>query len=378
MAENEELKRQQVKKVLRRRKWSYRFVATLLILLAVRICIAGNWEEIPVSIAMVVLIIGIAIWMLGSPGDYNAGADVVNMITMEVPKKIEEIYEAYRKIATPLGSCYLAKIATMKQLALVWGPGSTGEYLYFWLNDSGIIGYLGYSDLDNLIMERINEPDNPVQEEFGNNVTENICYHSDFMLLQSQLKDSLMHYAKTGEALPVQKSQPSQVYTFTEDFKLTGQHFELCNPNGDVVYEVEGTMPLKTLCIYDTNHQEVFRLTKKLMHALPTYQFYYYGEKYGVLEKKFTFVRNTFQMELTEGTLKLVEHAGSPGRNFLVTLNGRTLGAIMDDLELNMQNVTFDNSVLIVYDEKYVPLLTAMAVMVARELARDEEADMGD
>lgn len=50
----------------------------------------------------------------------------------------------------------------------------------------------------------------------------------------------------------------------------------------------------------------------------------------------------------------------------------------MDDLELNMQNVTFDNSVLIVYDEKYVPLLTAMAVMVARELARDEEADMGD
>ena len=176
MAENEELKRQQVKKVLRRRKWSYRFVATLLILLAVRICIAGNWEEIPVSIATVVLIIGIAIWMLGSPGDYNAGADVVNMITMEVPKKIEEIYEAYRKIATPLGSCYLAKIATMKQLALVWGPGSTGEYLYFWLNDSGIIGYLGYSDLDNLITERINEPDNPVQEEFGNNVTENICF----------------------------------------------------------------------------------------------------------------------------------------------------------------------------------------------------------
>lgn len=54
MAENEELKRQQVKKVLRRRKWSYRFVATLLILLAVRICIAGNWEEIPVSIATVV------------------------------------------------------------------------------------------------------------------------------------------------------------------------------------------------------------------------------------------------------------------------------------------------------------------------------------
>lgn len=90
MAENEELKRQQVKKVLRRRKWSYRFVATLLILLAVRICIAGNWEEIPVSIATVVLIIGIAIWMLGSPGDYNAGTDVVNRLPWKCRRRLKK------------------------------------------------------------------------------------------------------------------------------------------------------------------------------------------------------------------------------------------------------------------------------------------------
>ena len=36
--------------------------------------------------------------------------------------------------------------------------------------------------------------------------------------------------------------------------------------------------------------------------------------------------------------------------------------------------IVFDNSVVIAYEEQYLPLLTAMAVMVARELARDEES----
>ena len=45
----------------------------------------------------------------------------------------------------------------------------------------------------------------------------------------------------------------------------------------------------------------------------------------------------------------------------------------MDDLNLTIHNLIFDNAVVIAYDDKYLPLLTAMAVMVAREIARDEE-----
>ena len=45
----------------------------------------------------------------------------------------------------------------------------------------------------------------------------------------------------------------------------------------------------------------------------------------------------------------------------------------MDDLKINMPNIVYDNAVLMVYDKKYLPLLTAMAVMVAREIARDED-----
>lgn len=54
-----------------------------------------------------------------------------------------------------------------------------------------------------------------------------------------------------------------------------------------------------------------------------------------------------------------------------MTLNGKTLGTILDNLDLKMENIVFDNAVIIAYEEKYLPLLAAMAVMVARELARD-------
>ena len=83
-------------------------------------------------------------------------------------------------------------------------------------------------------------------------------------------------------------------------------------------------------------------------------------------------------MDVTEGRLELREYAGTIGHDFSVTLNGRMLGAIMDNMDITIGNLVFDNSFLIVYEEKYLPLLTAMAVMVARELARDEDGGVSN
>ena len=207
MSENENNEKEATKRALIRRKWSYRIVSIIVILISIKICIAGHWEDIPVSFATVVLIIGVAIWMLGSPGDYNVGDNGVIMITMEEPKKIEDIYEAYRKIETPLGSCYLGKITTMKQHALIWGPNSEGEYLYFWLNDSGIVGYLGYSGLDGLISKHINEPDFPIQE--ASEANKDVVYPVSIWTVQTQLHDSLKFYAEMGQALPLPDVQPA-------------------------------------------------------------------------------------------------------------------------------------------------------------------------
>ncbi len=377
MAEQEHTneKTESTKEILKKRERSYHIVGVIVIVIALGIVIAGHWNMVSVVIGTVVLIIGIAIWMTGSPDSYNNSTDTVSMIAMREPRKIEEFYEAYRKIGTPLGSCFLGDIATMKQQALIWGPNDNGDFLYFWLDKDGILGYLGYSFLADLITRRVMEPDIPLQEDFGGNAEECICYHTDLLLLQKQLKESLMHYAKTDEVLPIEQAKPSQVYNFTEEFNTLGQHFNLCDKDGNVVYEVDGKAPMEELYVYDTSHQEVFHISKKQLKTPPTYEFSYRGEPYGTLEKEFELVRDRFKMELKEGKLKLEEYEDQIGSNVIVTLKGKVLGGIMENPDLDMHNIVFNHSVIIAYDESYLPLLTAMAVMVVRELEREEEEE---
>lgn len=102
------------------------------------------------------------------------------------------------------------------------------------------------------------------------------------------------------------------------------------------------------------------------------------GEPYGVLKKQFALVRDQFSMELPEGKLELREYAGSIGHNYSVKLNGTMIGAIVDNMDLTVGNIMFDNAFLIVYDAKYLPQLTALAVMAARELARDKDGGLSN
>lgn len=364
---------QELPPALKARMWKYRIIGGLVCIFSIWIWVHWNWHEIPVSIGTVVLIIGIAIFMMGSPGDYNSITDTGAMIAMDKPRTIEEFYEAFKNIKTPLGSGWLGNFYTSPYTSLIFGPDYRGQFVYFWLNKDGNIGYTGYSFLTDAIKEKINEPVFFPQDEPSLDLAQNLCYHSDTFLFQTWLKDSIENLVKKGEILPFVESKPSQVYTFTEDFKLTGQHFELHDQNDEMIYEIDGAAPLINLYIYDANHTEIFKLTKEIGHALATYRFYYQGELYGVLEKQFTFVRDHFVMEVKEGKLELIEYAGTIGRNFRVLLNGKMLGSIMDNMELKIRNIVFDNAFLIVYEKDYLPLLTAMAVMVAREIARDEE-----
>ena len=53
-------------------------------------------------------------------------------------------------------------------------------------------------------------------------------------------------------------------------------------------------------------------------------------------------------MELPEGKLELREYAGSIGHNYSVKLNGTMIGAIVDNMDLTVGNIMFDNAFLIV------------------------------
>jgi len=277
---------------LKKRKWKFRIAGGAVTLLGIYLMAVGYGETITLTIATVVLIFGIAIWSMATPESYNSMTDMIAMISMEKPRKIEEFYEAYKNVDTPFGSAWLAKFYTMRQKALVFGPDAKGEYLYFWLTKDGHVGYLGYSFIEDFIKKKLTTPVYPIHEDVAENLADHLSYHSDLMMFQSELKANLEHFVKNGTVQPFQKISASQIYTFTEDYRLTGQHFDLEDTDGNLVYEIDSTVPLKTFYIYDAMHTEIFRMTKELLHALPTYRFYLYGEPYGVLKKQFALVRD--------------------------------------------------------------------------------------
>ncbi|MEI3094230.1 MAG: hypothetical protein V8T48_10030, partial [Oscillospiraceae bacterium] len=81
------------------------------------------------------------------------------------PRKIEEFYRAFQNEKTPLGSAYLGKFSTSPYTSLIFGPNVRGEFLYFYLNRDGMIGYVGYSMLDSTISERLTEPRFPAEAD---------------------------------------------------------------------------------------------------------------------------------------------------------------------------------------------------------------------
>ena len=153
--------------------------------------------------------------MLGSPDDYNGSTDICSMIAMDCSRKIEEFYEAYKDVRTPLGSGYLVQFYTMKQPALMFGPDKNGDFLYFWLSKDGNIGYLGYSFMTSMIKGKYNDPIFPAEEDFGDNTAKYVCYQSDVLLMQKQLRESLEHFVKTKQVLEIPQSRPSEVYTLS-------------------------------------------------------------------------------------------------------------------------------------------------------------------
>lgn len=361
---------------LRRRVWKYRIVGAVLAVLGVCLWPLGNWDTFWIVAGTLVLILGIAVFMMGSPKDYNAMTDAATMIGFEKKRNIREFYEAFKDVQTPLGSGWLGRFISSPYDTLIFGPDLRGQYIYFYLNSSGEVGFIGYSFLKDFISKRLTEPVYPPRENLGADTAGHLCYHTDIFFFKDWLKESIEQFARTGVPLPFKVSEPSDIYTFTESFKLTGQHFEVQDKDRNTVYVVDDTIPLINLRIFDTQQNEIFKMTKEIGHALATYRFFYRGEPYGVLEKQLTFVRDQFAMEIRDGKLELTEYAGTIGHNFKVTLNGRLIGAIMDNMDLTIQNILWDNAFLIVYEKEYLPLVTAMAVMVTRELARDEDGGL--
>lgn len=92
------------------RRIFYRLVGAVVALLGFGLILKFYYSTVMISVGTVILICGVAIWMAATPEDYNRADGVVKMITFgDTIRKIEDFYEAFKNVPTPLGSGYLGR-----------------------------------------------------------------------------------------------------------------------------------------------------------------------------------------------------------------------------------------------------------------------------
>lgn len=236
-------------KSLKHRAWKHRIIGAIIAVAGIALWPTGNWSTLWIVIGTLMLIAGIAIFMMGSPADYNSITDGCKMIGFDRKREIEEFYEAFKEMQTPLGSAWLGRFYSSPYDSLIFGPDERGQFIYFYLNGAGEVGYIGYSFLKSFIKKRLTEPIYPPNENLGEDTAGHLCYHTDIFFFQDWLKESIEQYARTGQPLPYEASSPSDVYTFNyfniTDAQMAGDHSKGTSANSNGGY-IDISLALQT------------------------------------------------------------------------------------------------------------------------------------
>lgn len=364
--ENKEYK--EMNSYTKKRLWKFRAIG--IVVMAIGVWVFIPLTETAIIIGTIIFICGGAAYIYPKMNSYN---DLLKQISLDKPSTIEEVFQVFKDYKTPLGTPYLAKMKIFKPKVMVFGPAADGFYIYCYLNKDGRIFFM-YETFVNTI-EKIYEPSSDPYKELNENdysIKDLICWNSSVWLLKMNLLDVFTEYFISGEILPLKDYSNVKVYTFDEQFKLFGQKFNMCDTEKNIIYEIEGTVPLISITVKNpyTGYEE-FKMVKQIDKLLTTYNFYKDGKQYSTFHKDPSLWRDIFCMDTPDGKIELIQNVVFFGTNYTVKMNGEVIGTIMDDLSLKIKNFIFDNSVIFVYDEKYTAILAAMAVMVAREIARD-------
>ncbi len=359
------------------KKFLLKFLGVVVIILAIWVMFIGfdtSYETLSIVIGTIVLIFGCVAFMFSSDKAYNDSVSSVKKMTNVRGIKVADFYNAFKNCNSILGAPWLGKIKLVKGNSLIFGPTQNGDFLY--LHKMWGSFFLAYNPIPSWIVGPKNElwRLNGINNNFDLFTDEDLVCYS--MISQSAIDDvfaSLQKFCETGEIIPFPNEENlGKVYRFDESFKLTGQKFYLTDFDGNPLYEINSTYPLKNFYMTDLKtNTEVFKITKRLLHLLDHYDFYLNGNEYGSFEQKFDVMYDKFELETQDGIFEMKNVNDKIGANYIIKLNGKVIASIAERFNLTAHNIVFDNFVLHIRDDRHLPLITAMAVMAARELRRD-------
>lgn len=327
----------------------------------------------------ILLIEALFFFMLAKGSVYNEAVDGVQLAS-EVHATIQDLYAAFKDVDTPYGRPWIGHVKNIDSDCMIYGPTKDGSFLFgyysfgkFFIGENGY--YADLKEDEEEIQSHI------VDTTIGNgheDDEEAPLYNLVGRLYPAMYRSMFNTYAKTGKAEWTYGSltggDGAKAYTFDERFAWFHQVYHLIDEEGNSVYDVSGIAPFKTFKLLDSKSgNEVLMMTKRLLRPLPRYDFYLDGRFYGSMRQRAKIWHDEFKMDTADGVLKLREISATIGTNYAVFMDERLIGTLSENLNLRIRNIVFDNFTITVFDDKYLPVLTAMGIMAERELVRDRQ-----
>lgn len=322
----------------------------------------------------VILIEALYFLFQAAPNIYNNMVDKVYVVD-DLREPLDSLCEKFQSVETPYGRPWLGKVKMLPEKCIIYGPTSNDSYLF--CNYASGRFTITVADDISYLEENKDLEDHRLTTEIGfSNYDIGQIQNIISMLYPKMYYEMFSHFVKTGETKWVSSDYEipvnDNIYGFDEDFKIKKQEYHLLNQDGKAIYDINSDFVRKTFIISSAQTgDEVLKITKRIFHIMPKYDFYKDGQKYGSLRQKVAFTRDVFKLNTIDGVIEVREINTTIGVNYAVFLNGKVLGIISEKINMNLKNIIFDNYILTVFNDKYMSLLSGLAIMAEREKVRD-------
>ncbi len=291
-----------------------------------------------------------------------------------VDVSIEKLYDVFKEVDTPMGRPWLGKVNNIDDDCIIYGPTDQGSFLFgYYL--FGVFTF-GESPLTSMLSDPEAAAAHTVQTTWDrNDFKKGQLYHLLARMLPDFYISMFEKYAVTGQAIcefnDLFLNKIPNVYVFDEIFAVIRQRYQLLDMEGNPKYYLHGTFPFWTFRLENVSDgRELVKSKRIIWHIFfPTYDIYLNGEKYGRMRWLFRILRTKFRMKTRDGEIMVREMTATIGDQFGVYKNGVLIGTISQKIGLTslgmfVRDMVFDNFVIMVFDERDLPLVTTLCVML--------------
>ena len=344
-----------------------------MIVYGVYYCIHDEFSGRGLGVGTLLLIYGIAMEYYAFNKAFNYAVDGIKQSDL-VTASIEDLCRAFQDVDTPMGRPWMGKVKNVDGDCIIYGPTDQGAFLF------GYYLFGTFSFVESQLMNMLTDDDQAAAHRIEttwdrNDFGSGQLYHLLARMLPDFYIGMFEAYSKTGRAscdfIRLFQDKSPSVYVFDEKFAVVHQKYQLLDMDGRPKYYLHGIFPFWTFRLENVSDgRELVKSKRIIWHILfPTYDIYLNGEKYGRMRWLFRILRTRFRMKTADGEVEVREMTATVGDQFGVYKNGALIGTISQKLGLTglgqfVRDMVFDNFVIMVFDERDLPLVTTLSVML--------------